>query len=89
MKRKKFNKEPFKGIQLDMAPRDKKTVQQHDWFGPFGFSTEVAYIYCHHCKCKKKFEFGEWCYMAAGKSDWQINEPECITRKTNEHEFSR
>jgi len=61
----------------------KKT---HIWGGPYNnTSPEIQYVFCDHCGCKKKFEYGYWSYMPVGKSDWQVREPDCITSKKSEN----
>jgi hypothetical protein len=63
----------------------KGQIIRHEWGGVRGInSPDTGYSFCDACKCKKKFEYGQWYYTPINKSDWQIQEPECITRPINE-----
>lgn len=63
----------------------KGQITRHEWEGPFSInSPDTGYIFCRRCTCKKKFEYAEWSYMPVDKSDWQVKEPDCITRKKTE-----
>lgn len=78
MEQKKQSKEPFKGIQTDMAP---KQIQQHEW-EPFNKIER-----CKHCLAAKFYQNGIVFYWQKGILYAQREEPACITRYQKQKDF--